>query len=106
MGGWNMRPTADMMFSTAFASDAPYNDSHWRRPEFDKLLIEARATIDRARRKEIYCTMQRMIHEDGGVIIPVFPNLLDGGSKRVKGLEPHPLGSLGRWEWEKVYLES
>jgi peptide/nickel transport system substrate-binding protein len=105
VAGWNTRPSADVMLSTAYRSDAAWNESHWKRPEFDKLLLEARGTVDFARRKEIYREMQRMIRDDGGVIIPAFSDLLDAGATRVKGLKLHPQGPLGQWHFEGVWLE-
>lgn len=105
-GGWNTRPTTDIMLTIAYSSDAKWNDTNWRRPAFDKLLAEARATTDVAKRKELYCEAQRMIHEDGGAIIPVFANLLDAGSTKVKGLPRHPLGSLGQGHFESTWLDS
>jgi len=105
-GGWNTRPTTDIMLTIAYSSDAKWNDTNWRRPTFDKLLVEARATTDFEQRKQLYCEAQLMIHEDGGAVIPVFSNLLDAGSTKVKGLPRHPLGSLGQGHFEGVWLES
>src|SRR5690606_24311627 len=33
---WQGRPTEDWMFTQVYASDAPWNDTHWKNPEFDK----------------------------------------------------------------------
>ena len=33
------RPTADLMFSICYKSDAPWNESFWKNPKFDPLLI-------------------------------------------------------------------
>src|SRR5262249_25455783 len=40
---WGGRPTVDLMFSIAYKSDAPWNESFWKRPDFDKLLAAARS---------------------------------------------------------------
>jgi peptide/nickel transport system substrate-binding protein len=86
---WGGRPAATQMFGVAYKSDAPWNDSHWRVPAFDKLLAEARAEIDVAKRREYIWAMQQMVHDDGGVIIPLFKDWLDAASDRVGGLTPH-----------------
>ncbi|MBM3572733.1 MAG: hypothetical protein FJX52_10315 [Alphaproteobacteria bacterium] len=87
---WGGRPTTDIVLSQAFISTAPWNQSHWRRPKFDEMLVTARAETDTAKRKQIYRDMQWMIHEDSGEIIPVFNNFLDAGSRNLRGFVPTP----------------
>ena len=104
---WNMRPSADVILTTVFFSEAPWNECRWKRPDFDKLLIEARRTFDHAKRQEMFCEMQRMIKDDGGSVIPAHGNLLDARSSKVKGLVPHPMGSLGYYQFgETCWLDS
>jgi len=105
MSGWTMRPVADIIFTQAYLSSARWNDTNWRRPAFDQLVLEARSTTDPARRQALYCQAQRMIRDDGGVIVPAFSNVLDAGLARVKGVLRHPLGTLGLWQWDGVWLD-
>lgn len=93
-GNTNPRPTADLLFSLFFKSDADWNEAHWRNPQFDQLLVEARGDADEARRKQLYGEMQQMVHDQGGVAIPVFISLIDGHDLRLKGLHPIPIGGL------------
>ncbi len=86
---WGGRPAATQMFGVAYKSDAPWNDTHWRRPDFDKLLAEARAELDEAKRREYIWAMQKMLHDDGGALIPVFKDWLDACNDKVGGLTPH-----------------
>jgi peptide/nickel transport system substrate-binding protein len=86
---WGRRPTADLSFSTVFGSASSWNDSNWKRPEFDKLLVEARVELDNAKRKELYGKAQEMIAEDGGMICFAISDYLDGYTKKVMGVEPH-----------------
>jgi len=90
-----MRPTAYMTLAVAFKSDAPWNDTFWKRPDFDKLLLEARSTFNKARRKELYCEMQHMIRDDGGTIIPSFVNMLDAASVKVRNIISNPILTWG-----------
>jgi peptide/nickel transport system substrate-binding protein len=106
VAGWNMRSTADIMLSLVYGSDSNQNETHWKNPEFDKLLNVARGTLDHAKRQELYCQAQRMISDDGGAIIHSFIDLLDGVSKKLMGLVPYPTGAMGEWHWEKVWLET
>jgi peptide/nickel transport system substrate-binding protein len=104
MGNTNQRPTTDLMFSLFFKSDAAMNEAGWKNAQFDKWLLEARATTDPARRKAIYGDMQWLVHQKGAVGIPVFISLLDGYDRRLKGLQSIPLGGLmaynfGEYVW-------
>jgi peptide/nickel transport system substrate-binding protein len=93
-GDVNPRPTADLVFSQFFRSDADWNESGWKNPRFDRLLVEARAEADEGRRKQLYGEMQQLVHDHCGVAIPVFIHMLDGHDRRLKGMTPIPLGGL------------
>ncbi len=105
-GNTNPRPTADMLFSVFYKSDAAWNESGWKNPRFDKLLVEARGEADFARRKQLYGEMQGLVRDHCGVGIPVFISLIDGYDKRLKGLYPVPLGGfMGYTFAEHVWWE-
>jgi peptide/nickel transport system substrate-binding protein len=93
-GNTNPRPTADLMFSLFYKSDAPWNESGWRNPQFDRLLLEARGEPDQARRKQLYGEMQGLVHDYCGVGIPVFVSFIEGYDRRIKGLYSIPIGGL------------
>jgi peptide/nickel transport system substrate-binding protein len=69
---WSGRPTEDLMFSTAYAADAPWNDAHWKNKRFNNLLVEARTELDTDRRRVMYWEMQEIVRDDGGTIIPAY----------------------------------
>ena len=96
---WNMRPTANVMLNLAFAPDAPWNDTLWKDKRMGKWLKEARAATDPAKRHELYCAMQTLIHDECGMVIPVHRNYVDAKSDKVQGIGRMPLGSLGGYEW-------
>lgn len=105
-GNTNPRPSADTLLTQFFKSDSPWNEARWKRPRFDQLLLAARAELDVDKRKSLYADMQTMIHEDGGLGIPMFISSLDGHSQRLRGLSPHPLGGLMASSFaEHVWLE-
>ncbi|CAN5229950.1 ABC transporter substrate-binding protein [soil metagenome] len=100
------RPTADLMLSLVYKSDAEWNEPYWKRPDFDKLLLEARIELDQGKRKQMYHDLQAMIVDDGGELIPMFANTLEAGSKKVKGFVQLPtLEMSGLRVAEKVWLE-
>src|SRR5262249_6817293 len=106
VASWSGRPTADIMFATAYTSEAPWNESFWKRPEFDKLLVAARAELDTTKRKQMYRDLEFMVYDDGGSIIPMSPNYLEAGSKKLRGFVPSPaLWMSGLKAPEKVWFE-
>ncbi len=71
---WGGRTTEDAMFSTAYAAGADWNDTFWSHDRFNKLLIEARAETDQAKRRAMYYEMQVIVSNEGGTIVPMFAN--------------------------------
>ncbi|WP_027802168.1 ABC transporter substrate-binding protein [Paraburkholderia dilworthii] len=93
-GSINPRPSADVLFTQFFKSDAPWNESGWKDPKFDQLLLSARAETDDAKRKQMYGEMQSLVTDEGGIGIPSFISLLDANDKRLKGLGSIPTGAM------------
>jgi peptide/nickel transport system substrate-binding protein len=89
---WSGRPTADWMFSTAYAADAKWNDTFWKHDRFNKLLIEARAVLDKAKRREMYVEMQKIVRDEGGVVVAMYADYMAAASKKVKFENP-----AGNW---------
>lgn len=50
---------------------------------FDALLSQARSAADDAKRRELYFEAQRMLWEDGGVLVVAFVNILIAASDRM-----------------------
>ena len=73
---WGGRATQDQMYSTAYLSTADWNDTKFKRPDFDALLNEAKAELDQAKRKDMYFEVQELIHNESGTIIPVFASFI------------------------------
>src|SRR5216683_513184 len=106
-GNINPRPSADILFTLFFKSDAAWNESAWKNEKFDQLLAAARAETDEAKRKQMYWDMQTLVHEGSGIGIPVFATFLDGHSSKLKGLGSIPLGGLMGYNFaENVWLEA
>ncbi|MBO9170939.1 MULTISPECIES: ABC transporter substrate-binding protein [unclassified Rhizobium] len=106
-GNINPRPTPDILFSLLYSSDAPWNESQYKSPKFDTMMIEARGMLDQAKRKEIYNAMQVMIAEEAGTAIPAFISNVDAISSKLKGLESNPLGGMMGYAFaEYVWLEA
>ena len=107
MSTWAQRPTANMILSAIFASDAAYNESGFKNARFDQLLIESRAETDAAKRREMYCDMEALVANEAGNIIPWHMDSMDAISSKVKGMPRVPLTLLGGAEWpEFVWLDT
>ncbi|MBN3791630.1 ABC transporter substrate-binding protein [Burkholderia sp. Ac-20353] len=93
-GNINPRSSADVLFTQFFKSDAPWNESGWKSPKFDQLLLAARSETDDAKRKQMYGDMQVLVAEQGGIGIPSFISLIDAYDKRLAGLGSIPTGGM------------
>jgi peptide/nickel transport system substrate-binding protein len=82
---WGGRPTQDQMFTTAYLSTADWNDTRFKREDFDKMLFAARSELDPDKRKAIYRDMNTMVSNEGGVIVPMFNDFIDATSAKVGG---------------------
>jgi len=71
------------MFTSAYAESAPWNDTHWNHERFNRLLKEARSELDKNKRKEMYFEMQRILRDEGGVVIPFFFDFIDAASTKI-----------------------
>ncbi|RKF16807.1 ABC transporter substrate-binding protein [Roseovarius spongiae] len=73
---WQGRPTEDLMLTLAFSDKSAWNETRWSNERFEKILLEARAELDTAKRRDMYFELQKIINEDGGLIAPVFSNVI------------------------------
>ena len=71
---WSGRPTSDWIFTMEYYSKASWNDAFWTHERFDKLLFAARVELDTNKRAEMYSEMQTIVRDEGGIMVPVFPN--------------------------------
>ncbi|CAN7662279.1 ABC transporter substrate-binding protein [Rhizobium sp. LjRoot30] len=104
---WGGRPTQDQMYSTAYLSTADWNDTKFLRPDFDKILLEARAELDEGKRKDMYRTMATLVRDEGGLILPMFNDFVNASTKQVKGYV-HDIGNdmSNGFVASRVWLES
>ncbi|BCH34092.1 peptide ABC transporter substrate-binding protein [Mesorhizobium sp. L-8-10] len=91
---WVGRPTQDQQYSTAYLSTADWNETRFKREDFDKLVVAARAELDEDKRKAMYRDIALMVRDDGGAIIPMYNDWIDAVSEKVEGYVPYPSGEL------------
>jgi peptide/nickel transport system substrate-binding protein len=81
---WGARPTPDVMLTLAYKDDAAWNESHWKNPRFNELLLKAKTELDDAKRAVMYKEMCQLARDDGGTIIPMFTNFVYARRKNVR----------------------
>jgi peptide/nickel transport system substrate-binding protein len=89
---WSGRPVQDQMYATAYKSDADWNDTRFKRPHFDDLLLQAKGELDLAKRTAMYREMGLMVRDEGGLIAPMFNDFVDAVSDKIGGWVGDPLG--------------
>ena len=88
MSFWSGRPTEDWMFTLTYSSGAAWNESFFEHDRFNKLLKQARVQLDQTLRRELYVEMQRIVHNEGGTVIPCFNDQVMATSKKLQLDDP------------------
>lgn len=89
------RPTQDQLFTTLYLSSAEWNDTKFRRPDLDEMIIRARGELNTDRRKALYRDMNIILQDEGGTILPMFNNYLEATGPRVRGWVEDGTNELG-----------
>lgn len=84
---WSMRPPGEGL-AVAYTQDAKWPETHWKRPEYDALLLKANTTVDATERNKLYQDAGRMLAEEGGLILPMFVHQVLALRKGCSGYEP------------------
>lgn len=105
MSYWTGRPTADMMLTYVYTSEASYNESFWTDAKLDQLVLAARSETDFDKRKQMYWDAQEILNTQGSSIIYAFFNMLDAHSESVGGFVPDPTWDMsGSRAIDRVWL--
>ncbi|MFT4015057.1 MAG: ABC transporter substrate-binding protein [Paracoccus sp. (in: a-proteobacteria)] len=104
---WGGRPTQDSRYSTNYISTAEWNDTRFKREDFDKLVLQARGELDTEKRKELYRQIAMIQRDEGGTILPVFNDYINAASKKLMGFVPDIGNDLSNGKLaSRVWLES
>ncbi len=98
---WGGRVSEDWMFSTTYVADANWNDTFWKNERFNKLVKEARATLDEDKRADMYRECQKILRDDGGALIPMFADFVHGLRNRVQA--PDKVAGMWRLDGHKWF---
>jgi peptide/nickel transport system substrate-binding protein len=85
---WGGRPPAEAL-SIAYLSKAQFPETHWYRKDYDELIAKANGTVDAAERRKVFQEAQKLLAEEGGVIVPAFASVSAAMRKTCSGYEPN-----------------
>jgi peptide/nickel transport system substrate-binding protein len=88
----------------ALLPKAPYPETEWKRPGFNKLVNTALATSDAKRRHALLLDAQTMLWKSGGYVIWGFLNNVDAVSAKVHGIVPSVIRPLGAYDFANTYI--
>jgi len=104
IGYWGMQPTENAAFTLLFTAHAAFADTAWNNAEFDSLVAAGAATLDDAKRREIYTKAQELLVHSRPCLIPFFQDVLTANRDRVKGWTVSPLQKT--YFIERVWLDT
>ena len=85
---------------SAYVASSEWNDTAWRTTDsatqFNTIVEQARAGLDQSKRGDMYFEAQRLIHDDGGAIVPMFANYIMAHSKKLA----HEPSVAANWEMD------
>jgi peptide/nickel transport system substrate-binding protein len=87
---WNMRPLGVQVYSLAYRSGVPWNETAFANEEFDTLLTEAYAIADADKRREVMAKMEKIIQDSGIIIQSYWRSTFRHMTEDVNGLVMHP----------------
>ena len=87
---WYGRPLGIMVLALAYRTGVAWNESEWSNAEFDELLTKAEGTIDVDERRKLMARMEKIMQEDGPLVMPMWKEAFTYMSNRVKGFKMHP----------------
>jgi peptide/nickel transport system substrate-binding protein len=99
--GWAARPTPQQYLDFSLRSDGKWNETRINNPELDALIDTAGTSTDQDERIAAYKAIQRILAENGPLIIPYFFPIVGAASTRftfTNGFQPF----TGRTDFRSV----
>ena len=87
---WAHRPLGTMVLGLAYRTGAAWNESNWSNKDFDTLLAEAEGYLDVEKRRAVMAKLERIMLDDGPVVVPLWRAVFNYTDKKIKGYQIHP----------------
>jgi peptide/nickel transport system substrate-binding protein len=95
-----------LWYEQSLLSDAVWNETHWRDPEFDALIRQAQGAPDEATATDLWNQVQQIQYDGGGYIVWANVSIVDAAASYVKGIVPSAFFNLGGWNYRDVWLDT
>jgi peptide/nickel transport system substrate-binding protein len=103
---YNYSPYLSQVNQT-FLPTSPYQETHFNDPTYTKLYYEANKTDNPSMRRELVYEMQKIDFNQGGYIIPAYPDVIDAYRTNVQGHVGSAIGeAMGNFNFEDYWLSS
>jgi peptide/nickel transport system substrate-binding protein len=91
---WAHRPLGLQMLALVYRTGVDWNSTKWSNKEFDTLLTKAEGILDPNDRKPIMAELEKIMQQDGPVVMPFWVNIATAYSQKVAGFRMHPAGTI------------
>ena len=81
-----------------------FNTPHYDNPAYTKLYKQALATTDKSTKADLAHQMQKIDYNEGGLIIPYFPPVIDATAKNVHGVVQSPSFPISNYDWASIWV--
>ncbi len=88
------RPTPDIYFGRALATDGDWNSSNYTSSEFDQLFVDYQSSIDVEGQTKAISGIQQVLHADTPANYAFFFDYLSGHDSSVSGVQVTALGHM------------
>ncbi|MDQ2067603.1 ABC transporter substrate-binding protein [Xinfangfangia sp. CPCC 101601] len=96
---WAMRPLGIEVLTIAYRGGAPWNESAFNNPEFDKLLSEATSILDAKERSLTMAKIQKLMQDEAVLIQPYWRSIFRHMDPKVQGADQHPTLAHQQYKW-------
>jgi peptide/nickel transport system substrate-binding protein len=93
-----------LYYLNVLSKDAPYNETAWKDPASDKLLLEAIGTVDEKQATDKWREVQKLQFDRGGYLVYANQAYVDGIAKQVNGLKPSKAAWVGGYALHDAWL--
>ncbi|MEO8687245.1 MAG: ABC transporter substrate-binding protein [Solirubrobacteraceae bacterium] len=100
----NGTASLSLFYLNALSKAAPYNETGWKDPAADKLLMEAIGTVDEKQAQDKWHEVQQLQFDEGGYLVYANQAYVDGLAKEVNGLEPSKAAWLSGFGLHNAWL--
>ena len=81
-----------------------FNTPHYDNPKYTSLYNQALATTDDSLKTQLAHEMMKIDYDDGGLIIPYFPPVIDATAQNVHGVVASPSFPISNYDWASIWI--